>query len=223
MSSGIQELQNELASKVHQVGGEYLNRYIVLKAVWFRKAERISCHTEVRTQPGAYRFGGMSNIFECLVKYVFNFRVVNGCSDTCRVTIEAEKSVFKLSCSRDDALSELRSSSEETFKKQSDVESISNSLRTLTLQLMTAEENNESLTSTLTKLKSKHDTHRMRANGAVCIDCAYGSIFLGSRTSSDQAQASGRKCSLLLRTSPGTFLGFTQFLTSYRINLCLTP
>lgn len=87
--------------------------------------------------------------------------------DTCAALVNAEQNVLKLGYLRDETLCELRSSSEEAFARQTELERLGEIRSSLHQQLNVAGENQDSLISMLSKLKSKHDTSRARANGAV--------------------------------------------------------
>jgi chromosome segregation ATPase len=63
---------------------------------------------------------------------------------------------------------ELASISEDAYKRRDDVKSSKSEILTLEDQMRIVEKNQEGLIATLTKLKSKQDTYRVRANGAVC-------------------------------------------------------
>ena len=64
---------------------------------------------------------------------------------------------------------ELARISEEAYKRRDDVKSSKSEILTLEDQMRIVEKNREGLIATLAKLKSKQDTYRVRANGAVCI------------------------------------------------------
>jgi len=88
-------------------------------------------------------------------------------SDSCSGSLEAEKMIYKMNSLREQVLSELRTSSEELCARDSDFDRMKTDVKTIREQLKAAEQNNGTLTSSLAKLKSKQETHRARASGAV--------------------------------------------------------
>jgi chromosome segregation ATPase len=64
---------------------------------------------------------------------------------------------------------ELGRISEDAYKRREEVKSGKTELDMLEDQMRIVEKNQEGLQSTLTKLKAKQDTYRVRANGAVCV------------------------------------------------------